>query len=446
MRDFFFRLTITSLIYLSSCTGTGRRTPEEQLVERPIPQEQIISTPSAIDLIIIESDIPKPNKPNLEPDAPSSSPATSNLSPKGPWLVYQGSRGLHGINLDGGGKTTLYSEHDYLEISHLSGSPTTNQLIVNLFVTHKNNMLVDVDMLLMDLPTGELEEVSRLLHEELSHDIVNWVTDELAAVGVSDPAWSPTGKHIAFVAVMDGPSSDLYVFDLEHSRTTRLTSSPYQELHPYWTTDGTTIIYFEEENIISLSEDSPGRVIALWSVEIDGTGFTKLIDFRQTPGESLTVDSEVLGWSKEDELLVYQKTFDFKADYVQEKYLSLDLGGGSPSEIDLDTIPKVTDIDPMRELIFRPGEEMEIVSPDQLWAGVITEGLISLINNISDESIEISAGPIDVFIWKPDSSGFFISTENTLYMVDISDGRLINVDTSVGFLEDDFTWVLYRSE
>jgi hypothetical protein len=80
--------------------------------------------------------------------------------------------------------------------------------------------------------------------------------------GLSGPALSPDGKHVAYSAEQDG-NSDIWVQDLVRGTRTRLTSSPAQELHPAWSPDGTRLFYAFEGGV------SHASIVAIGS---DGTG------------------------------------------------------------------------------------------------------------------------------------------------------------------------------
>ena len=56
-------------------------------------------------------------------------------------------------------------------------------------------------------------------------------------------AWSHDGEQLAFFGVMDGPSSDLYVYSTKDDQITRLTSGPSQGYQPSWSPDDQYIVH-----------------------------------------------------------------------------------------------------------------------------------------------------------------------------------------------------------
>lgn len=51
-------------------------------------------------------------------------------------------------------------------------------------------------------------------------------------------AWSPDGRYLAFAGAIDGPSSDLYLYDTTNHQITRLTDGPEQIMDIRWSPDG----------------------------------------------------------------------------------------------------------------------------------------------------------------------------------------------------------------
>jgi dipeptidyl aminopeptidase/acylaminoacyl peptidase len=61
--------------------------------------------------------------------------------------------------------------------------------------------------------------------------------------GIGSLAWSPDSQSLAFAAQIDGPSSDVYVFDIEDGSIRRLVDDLENVLQIDWAPDGERILY-----------------------------------------------------------------------------------------------------------------------------------------------------------------------------------------------------------
>jgi hypothetical protein len=111
-------------------------------------------------------------------------------------------------------------------------------------------------------------------------------------------AWSPDGSRLALVAALDGPSSDLYVYDIAAARLRRVTSGPNQIATPFWSPDGQWIAHQAVEGFGSGAGWQMGSV---WTVSPDGRSLNKLYA-PESGGETF------VGWSKGNSLISYSFT------------------------------------------------------------------------------------------------------------------------------------------
>ena len=78
----------------------------------------------------------------------------------------------------------------------------------------------------------------------------------------TNPAWSPDGKSIVITGLVEG-QVDLYSVHTKTGRVKQLTNDPYSEMHPFWSADGSSIIYSTDQ----LSIEN-GRVNGRWNFNL----------------------------------------------------------------------------------------------------------------------------------------------------------------------------------
>jgi dipeptidyl aminopeptidase/acylaminoacyl peptidase len=89
---------------------------------------------------------------------------------------------------------------------------------------------------------------------------------------IFQPAWSPDGQSIAFVAQVGG-FTDLYIYDLGTRQTRRLTNDPFADLQPAWSPDGRHLLFVTDRHSSSLDTLAFGSV-GLATIEVDGGRIT----------------------------------------------------------------------------------------------------------------------------------------------------------------------------
>src|SRR5262249_49410666 len=97
------------------------------------------------------------------------------------------------------------------------------------------------------------------------------------------PRFAPDGSSRLAIVVLDGPNSDIWIYDWQRGNRTKLSSSAGTNTYPVWTPDGRYVFFQSDDGI--------------WWARTDGTErrlFTKA-QTLQTP-TSFTSDGKVLAF------------------------------------------------------------------------------------------------------------------------------------------------------
>ena len=58
-------------------------------------------------------------------------------------------------------------------------------------------------------------------------------------------SWSPDGRHLAYSGIEQGVD-DLYLYELDGGRVTKLTDDRYADLQPSWSADGKSLLFVSD--------------------------------------------------------------------------------------------------------------------------------------------------------------------------------------------------------
>lgn len=218
----------------------------------------------------------------------------SGLSPQGPWWLLAGMNGLWVVNTDGSGATRI-SGHDFGYDVDITGwaAPRGGRIA---YVT-TTDAFRNATLHIISLPVLEEERAIPLAGdatEPAPDAVAGDPALDAVSVAVRDDgfAWSPDGARLAFTGMLEGPTSDLYLYDTASNQITRLTDDPAQATRPLWSPDGRFILYtaLEGANI-----DTGMHVQAFRVVAADGSSVTSLNE-----GED-----QLLEWASADSAIMY---------------------------------------------------------------------------------------------------------------------------------------------
>jgi WD40 repeat protein len=269
---------------------------------------------------------PLPTHPPTETLAPTATrmPTSTStpllLSRQGPWLAYL-RYGLSIVNQDGTGKTILedpacmgggIQENPLNRLVIFPGAvylvqpEATWKLIyrewppcgTDFTGDEKGGFLASIyltapdslpELRIYELPSGKIHDQFPLMNcsEQCNTDNVHWW----------EIKWSPNGRYLAFPAMLDGPSSDLYVYDIQNGNIRRLTTGPDDVGTIWWSPDGSQIIMGE------IHENYYPYTSSLWVVSLSSGDVRLLYSLDENP-----YPKGLLGWLDDKRFIGYYGT------------------------------------------------------------------------------------------------------------------------------------------
>ena len=338
----------------------------------------------------------------------------------------------------------------------------------------------DLNLDLIHLPDGKVDRLTGLLSPDLAQRVKSAPGShpEEAARALLQPgalSWSPDGRYLAFVAVIDGISSDLYLYDTQSLKVEQLTSGSNQVATPSWSPGGLWLVVQEVD---SFGDGATWQVGKIWANRMDYSESRLLYPPPQGSGGEV-----FLGWTGSSMLLAYSRSqaggfalhqYDLDAlkDHPlypgsfseiafdpQSKTLALvqrtTTGGKTVEQPGLylmrtdETLPRLAQAGEWHDLSWSP--ELSSFSADgpQGWLTITPDGQFNLIKAetgcaaspnkgwiacFSDNSPgaapglrlyqpggelmqTISSDPVQQVTWQPISNGFFYLANSRLYQV-----------------------------
>jgi WD40 repeat protein len=243
-------------------------TPTITLTRTPLPTRTPTFTPTVT---------PSPT----HTSTPTLQPTLMVHAPDGPWLILLSGNGLWVAAPDG------------QALSQLDDGPIPAPRDLRQAVAPSGGRIAyirgdrserpnDLTLVLVKFPGLTLEaEIPLILQDSRE--------TEQALIAILDEnsiAWSPDGRQLAFIAMRDGPSADLYSYSIETGDITRLDNHPSHAHAPNWSPDGRFVVFFGARNFGTGAEKA---MSGAWSANVGQRIVRKLYD-SESEGEFL------VGW------------------------------------------------------------------------------------------------------------------------------------------------------
>jgi hypothetical protein len=226
------------------------------------------------------------------------------ISTTGPWLVYRNEGGFVVANPDGSGRMRLFDGAGLgaVYLYNVETVASASGAWIALYTFDDPETMSGPSLQLVHVPDGIVRWSTRLLSKEIEADLAEGAeagspaSEAAQAVTMQGSlAWSPDSQRLAFVAALNGPSSDLYVYDLGKGRLSRVTSGPNQIASVSWSPDG---LWIAHQAVESFGSGAGWTMGAVWAVSPDGRQLNKL--YAPNSGGEIFV-----GWSRGDSLISY---------------------------------------------------------------------------------------------------------------------------------------------
>jgi len=347
-KRYIFGLSISIILLLTSCSPEipqgGNETPP--IIQLP---SEVTRSPTPLPRPAAET--PPTTTPTNEyvppfPDRP--------LDDTGPWLFFYESdqpqrvTNFYTANLDGTGITSVLPTTSSTDesgeviqevptISAFALSPSGGYLALQ---TQSN--ATDIILWLIQLPRGEVIQTIPLLGTQAQEAIAEKFGDTyVSALWIKTIPisflWSPNGRFLVISAAIDGPSTDIYIYDTETASLSRLTSGPSEAVLMGWSPDSRWIVHQAVSTL-----QTPFKVAeGVWAISVDGAQLNQLY----IPKESAT--ETIVGWTSPTTFINYSAPSGSPATQLRE----VDILSGSLNPI-LNAIFKTAFTAPESQDIF----------------------------------------------------------------------------------------------
>ena len=407
-----------------------------------------------------------------------------NFSPDGKWLVYYS--GSAGKCFNSGSDAQNYD----LALNLLNLATGKTQTITHLLpVNYPDNFLQNAkDLISQGMVTPDTGSTNTEWLVSVIHDAF--------VCGINTFAWTSDSRKLAFAGAMDGPSSDVYVYDMVTKKIQRMTSGPEEVQSITWSPDEKWIVqssawwvgegtiystyavalngskintlssirggimdwynghaYFENsnENVwgnygLRLVDIENGAVINIW----DGSFFDAEFDPTQGVLAIAPLTEKHPGYDQifTSGLYLINVKDNLKTRLKDGLWRIYPFGIGNRSFVVVENGSETYFLTSGGKLIPASADLQNIsVAPDrQHWVSIGTTLKVFDANDNILHELPSPLGEKDFpsVTWKPDSSGLFIAIDKKLYAVDIPSGKIQLVETNLTSVADQdliFTWV-----
>jgi len=212
---------------------------------------------------------------------------SGQLSDVGPWWTFSTGEGFYATNPDSSGLTQFSKGPVRPRNPHqILAAPTDGHLA---YLTGEGADAV--------LNITKFPDLTGVLQKPLFSDQGEPEMEAVRAIlEIQSIAFSPDGRFLAFMGAIDGPTSDLYLYSLDTTETTRLTDGPSQAYQPAWSPDGKYIVH---TGVSTFGTGAGLNMVGIWAVRTDDLEVLTLFDPSGSGSE------RIIGWVDDHTFVVY---------------------------------------------------------------------------------------------------------------------------------------------
>lgn len=283
-------ITILGAMILAGCAGSQPAATSEPTRIPSEAQPLIPLTPTSTAISKSVSVLEGFQEAPVIPSAP--------LSSEGPWFVIVARDGFWAVNPDGTGltqivKTNIDPPFEWQTafspgggyIAYISARDRIHDLTLNIISLPYGTSITEIP-----LTTESSEQSPDTMPGDPAYEAIRAIID------IRSLAWSPNGQMLAFMGMIEGPTSDLYIYSVEDDEVMRLTDGPSQSFRPSWSPDSKYIVHAGAE---VFGTGAGYCMNGIWAARADDSGIVEL------PMESSSSDELFVGWLSPTRLLNY---------------------------------------------------------------------------------------------------------------------------------------------
>lgn len=247
--------------------------------------------------------------PTLTPTPLIKATSTAPLSADGPWILLKSydSEGAYveyyAINEDGSGLEILFQapRNSYWLFEETIRIEPDSGKFMDFYVD--GHYFGQPELWMVDLQTLDIKMLTKLISDDIyledegDHAIEDIYVDRYASTMHGN--WSNDGKQFVFSAWLTGDTPDLYIYQLDSEKITKLTDVTNIPVLPFWSPDDRYIIY---AGVTYLGFESSGSGYGdwkIWAVDLETGQKSKLFDGLDYGWEKIT------GWINDEAYLGY---------------------------------------------------------------------------------------------------------------------------------------------